>query len=155
MVIIATRTILGKSYARSTKTQGIRPRSRTLTAVQDAMLEVITVFRSRGVLILSSGALRCDRQKFRSMTPMGGQYLVVHALRDVELSGVATEDSIPLCVHLLSHSAEPLGKDRPICDNATTLGDRWVGSRESARTQDVIPELVMRQQGISEYSRWG
>lgn len=44
MVIIATRTILGKSYARSTKTQGIRPRSRTLTAVQDAMLEVISVF---------------------------------------------------------------------------------------------------------------
>lgn len=40
VVIIATRTILGKSYARSTKTQGIRPRSRTLTAVQDAMLEV-------------------------------------------------------------------------------------------------------------------
>ncbi|CAN0572089.1 unnamed protein product, partial [Ectocarpus sp. 12 AP-2014] len=39
VVIIATRTILGKSYARSTKTQGIRPRSRTLTAVQDAMLE--------------------------------------------------------------------------------------------------------------------
>lgn len=40
VVIIATRTILGKSYARSTKTQGVRPRSRTLTAVQDAMLEV-------------------------------------------------------------------------------------------------------------------
>lgn len=40
-MIIATRTILGKSYARSTKTQGIRPRSRTLTAVQDAMLEVM------------------------------------------------------------------------------------------------------------------
>ncbi|CAN0069612.1 unnamed protein product [Ascophyllum nodosum] len=39
VVIIATRTILGKSYARSTKTQGVRPRSRTLTAVQDAMLE--------------------------------------------------------------------------------------------------------------------
>ena len=46
VVIIATRTILGKSYARSTKTQGIRPRSRTLTAVQDAMLEVISVFCS-------------------------------------------------------------------------------------------------------------
>lgn len=43
VVIIATRTILGKSYARSTKTQGIRPRSRTLTAVQDAMLEVTSV----------------------------------------------------------------------------------------------------------------
>lgn len=43
VVIIATRTILGKSYARSTKTQGIRPRSRTLTAVQDAMLEVCYV----------------------------------------------------------------------------------------------------------------
>lgn len=41
VVIIAQRTILGKSYARSTKTQGPRPRSRTLTAVQDAMLEVI------------------------------------------------------------------------------------------------------------------
>lgn len=40
VVIIATRTILGKSYARSTKTQGIRPRSRTLTSVQDSMLEV-------------------------------------------------------------------------------------------------------------------
>ncbi|CAM9152267.1 unnamed protein product [Sphacelaria rigidula] len=39
VVIIATRTILGKSYARSTKTQGIRPRSRTLTSVQDSMLE--------------------------------------------------------------------------------------------------------------------
>ncbi|CAM9588764.1 unnamed protein product [Heterosigma akashiwo] len=39
VVIIAQRTILGKSYARSTKTKGLRPRSRTLTAVQDSILE--------------------------------------------------------------------------------------------------------------------
>ena len=39
VVIVAQRTILGKSYARSTKTKGPRPRSRTLTAVQDAILE--------------------------------------------------------------------------------------------------------------------
>jgi len=39
VVIIAQRTILGKSFARSTKTQGLRPRSRTLTAVQDSILE--------------------------------------------------------------------------------------------------------------------
>ncbi|CAM9822004.1 unnamed protein product, partial [Discosporangium mesarthrocarpum] len=39
VVIIAQRTILGKSYSRSTKTRGPRPRSRTLTAVQDATLE--------------------------------------------------------------------------------------------------------------------
>lgn len=40
MVIVAQRTILGKSYSRSTKTKGPRPRSRTLTAVQDSILEV-------------------------------------------------------------------------------------------------------------------
>merc|ERR1712070_430405 len=39
VVIVAQRTILGKSYARSTKTKGPRPRTRTLTAVQDAILE--------------------------------------------------------------------------------------------------------------------
>merc|ERR1712238_337653 len=37
--IIAQRTILGKSFARSQKTKGLRARSRTLTAVQDAILE--------------------------------------------------------------------------------------------------------------------
>ncbi len=57
VVIIATRTILGKSYARSTKTQGIRPRSRTLTAVQDAMLEV-------------TGILCCPFS--RALVPAGG-----------------------------------------------------------------------------------
>jgi small subunit ribosomal protein S7e len=41
VLIIAQRTILGKTYARSVKTQGVRPRSRTLTAVQDAILEDI------------------------------------------------------------------------------------------------------------------
>lgn len=67
VVIIATRTILGKSYARSTKTQGIRPRSRTLTAVQDAMLEVIIstcpaprlrCLRARRAVICFSGAVQ-------------------------------------------------------------------------------------------------
>ena len=41
VLIVAQRTILGKSYARSHKTTGLRPRSRTLTAVQDAILEDI------------------------------------------------------------------------------------------------------------------
>lgn len=41
MVVVAQRTILGKSYGRSTKTKGPRPRSRTLTAVQEAILEDI------------------------------------------------------------------------------------------------------------------
>lgn len=41
VLIIAQRTILGKNYSRSSKTSGIRPRSRTLTAVQDAILEDI------------------------------------------------------------------------------------------------------------------
>mmetsp|Transcript_13589 Transcript_13589/g.19436 ORF Transcript_13589/g.19436 Transcript_13589/m.19436 type:complete len:160 (+) Transcript_13589:403-882(+) len=41
VLIIAQRTILGKSYARSIKTKGLRPRSRTLTAVQDSILEDI------------------------------------------------------------------------------------------------------------------
>mmetsp|Transcript_165 Transcript_165/g.207 ORF Transcript_165/g.207 Transcript_165/m.207 type:complete len:205 (-) Transcript_165:76-690(-) len=40
-IIVAQRNILGKSYARSQKTKGLRPRSRTLTAVQDALLEDI------------------------------------------------------------------------------------------------------------------
>lgn len=39
VVLVAQRTILGKSYARSGKSSGPRPRSRTLTAVQDAILE--------------------------------------------------------------------------------------------------------------------
>lgn len=39
VLIIGQRTILGKSYVRSQKTKGPRPRSRTLTAVQDAILE--------------------------------------------------------------------------------------------------------------------
>merc|ERR1712007_151495 len=41
VLIIAQRTILGKSFARSHKTSGLRPRSRTLTAVQDAILDDI------------------------------------------------------------------------------------------------------------------
>lgn len=40
VVIIAQRTILGKGFARANKTNGPRPRSRTLTAVQDSILEV-------------------------------------------------------------------------------------------------------------------
>lgn len=40
VVIIGQRTILGKGFARSTKSSGPRPRSRTLTAVQDAILDV-------------------------------------------------------------------------------------------------------------------
>jgi len=39
VIIIAQRTILGKSYVRNQKTKGPRPRSRTLTAVQDAILD--------------------------------------------------------------------------------------------------------------------
>ena len=41
VVIIAHRTIYGDSYGRDVKTQGVRPRNRTLTAVQEAMLEDI------------------------------------------------------------------------------------------------------------------
>ena len=41
VVIVGQRTILSNSYTRSTKTKGPRPRSRTLTAVQDAILEDI------------------------------------------------------------------------------------------------------------------
>ncbi len=41
VVIIAQRSILGKAYARDQKTKGLRPRSRTLTAVQDAILDDI------------------------------------------------------------------------------------------------------------------
>lgn len=41
VIIIGQRTILGKSYVRNQKTKGLRPRSRTLTAVQDAILEDI------------------------------------------------------------------------------------------------------------------
>merc|ERR1711935_489588 len=39
VMIIGQRTILGKSYNRNQKTKGPRPRSRTLTAVQDAILD--------------------------------------------------------------------------------------------------------------------
>lgn len=39
VVIIAQRTILGNSYARSTKTKGPRPRSRTLTKVHESILD--------------------------------------------------------------------------------------------------------------------
>jgi len=41
VVVVGQRTILSNSYARSTKSKGPRPRSRTLTAVQDAILEDI------------------------------------------------------------------------------------------------------------------
>jgi len=41
VLIIAQRTILGKSYNRNQKTSGPRPRSRTLTAVHNAILEDI------------------------------------------------------------------------------------------------------------------
>uniref|UniRef100_A0A7S1GM27 40S ribosomal protein S7 n=1 Tax=Cyclophora tenuis TaxID=216820 RepID=A0A7S1GM27_CYCTE len=41
VLIVGQRTILGKSYVRNQKTKGPRPRSRTLTAVQDAILEDI------------------------------------------------------------------------------------------------------------------
>ena len=39
VVIVAQRTILGATSNRGSKTQGPRPRSRTLTAVHDAILE--------------------------------------------------------------------------------------------------------------------
>jgi len=39
IVIIAQRTLLSKSYSRYKKTNGPRPRSRTLTAVHEAILE--------------------------------------------------------------------------------------------------------------------
>lgn len=41
VLLIAQRTILGKSYSRDQKTKGPRPRSRTLTAVHNAILEDI------------------------------------------------------------------------------------------------------------------
>lgn len=41
VLIIGQRTILGKGYSRDQKTSGPRPRSRTLTAVQDAILDDI------------------------------------------------------------------------------------------------------------------
>lgn len=41
VIIIAQRTILGNGYARDQKTRGPRPRSRTLTAVHDAILDDI------------------------------------------------------------------------------------------------------------------
>merc|ERR1711997_1237558 len=41
VLIIAQRSILGKSYACDQKTKGLRPRSRTLTAVQEAILDDI------------------------------------------------------------------------------------------------------------------
>ncbi|KAJ0402513.1 hypothetical protein ATCC90586_002683 [Pythium insidiosum] len=41
VVFITQRTILGKGYARANKTSGPRPRSRTLTAVQEAILDDI------------------------------------------------------------------------------------------------------------------
>jgi len=39
VLILGQRTILGKGYSRDQKTSGPRPRSRTLTAVQDAILD--------------------------------------------------------------------------------------------------------------------
>jgi small subunit ribosomal protein S7e len=41
VLVIAQRTILGKSYNRNQKTSGPRPRSRTLTAVHNAILDDI------------------------------------------------------------------------------------------------------------------
>lgn len=41
VLIVAQRTILGNSYTRSSKTRGPRPRSRTLTAVHEAILDDI------------------------------------------------------------------------------------------------------------------
>ena len=38
-MIIAHRTIYGNAYARNTKTKGLRPRSRTLTKVHEAILD--------------------------------------------------------------------------------------------------------------------
>ena len=41
VLIVGQRTILGKSFKRNQKTTGPLPRSRTLTAVQDAILDDI------------------------------------------------------------------------------------------------------------------
>merc|ERR1712014_570171 len=41
VLIIAQRTILGKSYTRNKKTKGPRPRSRTLTKVHESILDDI------------------------------------------------------------------------------------------------------------------
>ena len=60
--VVAQRTILSESYCRSAVSKGPRPRSRTLTAVQDAILEDLvypteivgkrTVFRADGNKVL-------------------------------------------------------------------------------------------------------
>ena len=39
VIVLAQRTILGKSYIRSSKTTGLIPRSRTLTKVHEAILD--------------------------------------------------------------------------------------------------------------------
>jgi len=41
VLIIAQRTILGKNFSRGAKSSGLRPRSRTLTAVHEAILDDI------------------------------------------------------------------------------------------------------------------
>jgi small subunit ribosomal protein S7e len=41
VLVIGQRTILGSGFARNAKTNGLRPRSRTLTSVQDAILDDI------------------------------------------------------------------------------------------------------------------
>jgi hypothetical protein len=40
VLIVAQRTMLSKTFARSAKNSGPRPRTRTLQAVQEAILEV-------------------------------------------------------------------------------------------------------------------
>lgn len=59
VVIITQRTILGKGYARSNKTNGPRPRSRTLTAVQEAILDV-RGRRQLGCLFFCVLRAQCD-----------------------------------------------------------------------------------------------
>ena len=41
VLLIAQRTILGKNFTRSSKQGGVRPRSRTLTSVHEAILDDI------------------------------------------------------------------------------------------------------------------
>lgn len=59
-MLIAQRTIYGKSYNRSQKASGPRPRSRTLTKVQDAILEDL-VFPTE--IVAKRTILRVDGSK--------------------------------------------------------------------------------------------
>ena len=113
VVIVAQRTILPKTVNRSINSTGPRPRSRTLTHVQESILEVITYYaelKERYLIIIMIfcglyGETMFSTEKFYYLRYYLGQlrksgHLIGHSSTSVQL---LPQGFIRACSHSILH----------------------------------------------------